>query len=161
MRSASHNLPLENRLVVRYGATFDGIDIISIHKEVLEQYGKVLFAKIGKPLGQGRIDEINRRTASKLPNNAYLVSSGGKQRRVYEITIDSAARGWRSSFQEIQPPFYKTKGMQRIAKTWLVLTSIKERPPFAKHEFRTMAGGDLSESLDTSTAGVFIVEPYR
>jgi len=150
----------QNRLVIRYGQTLGGIDILDVHTNTLREHGKVLFAKIGKPLGHARITEINdsRRTGQRTI--AYLVSSGGKERRVHEVTIESASRNWIPAYQDIAPPFYKGGHIREITRCWLVLTSIKERPPFRRREFRTLSGGDLSESLNTSTAGVFVVQPY-
>jgi hypothetical protein len=55
---------------------------------------------------------------------------------------------------------YKSLDYRALCRCWLVLTSIKERPPFRRKEFQTMAGGDLFEALNTSTAGFFIVRPY-
>ncbi|MCG3770963.1 MAG: hypothetical protein JW384_02143 [Nitrosomonadaceae bacterium] len=148
-----------SRLVIRCPSSMGGINIIGQHIEKLGEKGKVVFAKIGKPLGRTRILEINDMTAKGGNYKGFLVSRKAGETRVFDIVIESVTLKWKSEFRPLIPDYYDLASLSAICRCWFVFTAMKERPPFSSGEFRTLSGSDLTHALETSMAGMFIAVP--
>jgi hypothetical protein len=150
-------------LVIRYGSHIN-LDVIDAHREVLSQKGKVLFGKIGKSLGRSRIALLNDKIKRLGHVKIFLVGarSISAARPVFEAQVIGVGSMVKEELKgRYAPPYYKAYHIDRTAKCWFMITSIKKRKPFGEGELVTRGGGDLAYALDHSMAGLFVAHPPK
>jgi hypothetical protein len=134
-------------------------DVIGQHIVKLNQVGQVVFAKIGKPLGRGRVEEINNFSSKGTSSTGFLVARVSGAYRVHEILIEHVWSKWRPEFNNFVPEYYNVEALRPITKCWIMISSMAERPPFKVGEFSTLSGNDLAHALSYSMGSIFLAAP--
>jgi len=88
-------------VVIRYAAYRDHIDVMTAHMDKLKEKGAVVFAKIGKPIGEKRAREINRAVEQGKQVVGYLVSQKLGKGKVHRIDIKLATMTMKKEYAEM------------------------------------------------------------
>lgn len=83
----------------------NGHDTIAEHRAVLQNSGKVVWAKFGSPLGDGKIDELNAQIQAGDVTHAFLV--GGTSPKMFRATVTSIDKGTASVDRTLVPAYYR------------------------------------------------------
>jgi hypothetical protein len=112
-------------VVLRYADSVLGLGgTIRAHKAVLGASGRVLFGKMGRPVGAGRVAALNAQIESGTETflmlvgpaqNQLSVTRGRLSRVLSELTSDDAA---------LVPPYYRELGITRQMSSWFELTAL-------------------------------------
>ena len=145
-------------LVVRYSDSLVGeIDTIAMHRAVIDEKGSVWLAKLGKPVGQDRIDKLNAQATTKSQSFLYLVQNMTKRYVWARGTISRAQREMPKE-NELIPGYYEQFRIIRDASTWFKLTEIIH-PPDAEVSGLVVASSarPIHYALHESMAPMFYV----
>ncbi|MFC2083371.1 hypothetical protein ACFLSG_05000 [Candidatus Bipolaricaulota bacterium] len=112
-------------LVVRYAdSLFGGIDTVGLHKRVVELEGAVWFAKVGAPIGLGRLGRLNSQVLAGKPSYVYLVQRQERRYAWARGTLIVAQREFPENEKEMVPPYYEHSGVLRQAATWFKFSDL-------------------------------------
>lgn len=114
-------------VVLRYADSVLGLGgTIGAHKAVLRSNGRVLFGKMGRPLGATRVADLNAQIESDIETflvlvgpaqNKLTVTRGRLSRVLTELTSDDHA---------LVPGYYRELGITRGISSWFELTALAQ-----------------------------------
>jgi hypothetical protein len=147
-------------LLMRFSDKLGAIEnTIQAHTEVIKKKGSVWFGKIGKTLGNERVERINQQCADGVVTHLYLVQKSSKVYQVFRGTIAHVSKDLTKEEKALLPQYYDVNDLTRYMKLWVKLTNLQQAS-LAELSFLRVAtsGGDMRETLRTSMAAIFAVK---
>jgi hypothetical protein len=133
-------------------------DTIAAHNAVVQGHGAVWFGKMGSPVSQLHIDELNEQIKREIPTFVYLVKGNRRKTTAYKARLVLSTRVYPKEEQELIPPYYRDHDIPRYVKFWV---KIGEITLITLDELNQMQVASsvlpLAESLVKSSTGHFII----
>lgn len=136
----------------------DGLDTVAEHRLALKAHGSVVWAKIGKPIADQRVSELNAQIDAGDATHAYLLASSPT--RLFRANVTRINQGLASIDQEAVPePYRETLSGN---ETCLTLSQIEEVDLFPQIDsllyLESNPDKKMTEALFSTTSVFFVKE---
>ena len=106
----------------------NGFDTIAEHRQMLTEFGTVVWAKFGASLSDVKVNELNEQIQAGIPTYAYLL--GGATSKMFRATITFIGKGTASIDTSLIPSYYRDN--LQGEETCLVFSEIDDTDLFSQ-----------------------------
>lgn len=130
---------------------------ISAHRKVIEQHGRVMFAKIGKGLGNSFLEQLNGQTGKGLPTYLFLATHEGwnKPFGMYQCELVHVHTQLNADMEAFVPS-YMQQSIQNVS-TWFEIRTIARLSREESNRIYVLTSGREITSAIRGTTAVFRV----
>ncbi len=132
-------------------------DVVERHRDVILKHGSVWLGRMGRPMGQAKIHELNAQLASDVETRMYITQKFGESRLLYACKIASLSRLGPALNSRNVPPYYTADMIKRIT-LWAKLTSIEQTPADELTRMHVASSGQtVAEMLQRTRTSCVVV----
>jgi 5-methylcytosine-specific restriction protein B len=135
-----------------------GRDTIREHRDVINERGKVVWAKFGSPLASNRVEDLNSQIDQGIPSRAYLLS--GSQARMFRADVMAIFQGTSEVDMDDIPKYYRD--VLTGDETCFVLSNIEETDLYPEIDnllcLESDPGKLMTDALKSQTSVFFVRE---
>jgi hypothetical protein len=131
---------------------------ISEHYRVLQEQGRALIGKVGKALGDGFMEQLNRQIASGTETYLFLTTKNGWRGSIYttyQCGLEAVHNTLLPGKRDLVPDYYAAE-YEGIG-TWFEITSMYELERDEMNRIEVVSSGRTIMSVIKSMASVFKV----
>lgn len=156
------NKIIKNILIRFSDNMFSVGNVIDYHQEVINQSGFVWFGKIGSPIGQNHIDEINKQIEENIQSTLFLVKGNRKKQTFYKAKILRLQKEFPENEKNAIPQYYFDKDLIKNMKFWAKITDIQEVMSEDINKIKVIGSvNTIDETLYRSSSGHFFVREIK
>ncbi|MEI7849016.1 MAG: hypothetical protein WCK35_24675 [Chloroflexota bacterium] len=145
-------------LVIRFSdSMFDVGNVVSIHNEIVSQFGSVWFGKLGQTISQARADLLNQQIEKNIPTWVYLVKGNRKKSTPFRAALKRIEKTIPTEKAFI-PAYYFEKDLTQFMKVWIKIGGIEPLDISEMEKLKAINSiFPITETLALSSSGYFLV----
>lgn len=134
------------------------MDTIDAHTQVIENHGAVWFGKMGSPVSEAKLEELNQQVKDEIPTFIYLIKGNRRKSTAYRGRLIFALRSLPQKEKSMMPEYYLIVDIIRHIKTWFKLSEIQPIDMAELNRLRVIGSVlPIQETLVKSSTGHFFV----
>lgn len=154
--------PNPYHLVVRFSDTLFGVgDVVTLHNNIVDEFGAVWFGKLGSPLSSTRVDWLNIQIEKDIPTFLYLVKGNRKKSSAYRTKLLLISKELPKETALI-PAYYTEKKLIEFMRVWMKIGQIAPVEMSALAKLKAVSSiYPIAETLAKSSSGYFLVQESK